>query len=72
MIIWQVNDLRISHKSRDVVISIINQLAVIVEKDTLLTIPRGKVHKYLRMAFDFTNKGKGGCQDGQVLTRKIF
>jgi hypothetical protein len=61
----------ISHKSRDVAISNIKQLAVIVQTQAPLTITRCKVHKYLDMALDLIIKCKSGCQDGRVLLRYV-
>ena len=57
-ILWHVDDLKISHISKDVVSEIINLLEKEFGKEAPLTLNRGKVHQYLGMTIDFSTPGK--------------
>jgi len=53
-----VDDLKISHTSKDVVSSVIDYLSKRYGKEAPLTVKRGKVHHYLGMVLDYTIDGK--------------
>jgi hypothetical protein len=53
-----VDDLKISHVSKNVVTSVIKQLETEFGIEAPLTITRGKFHEYLGMMLDFSQKGK--------------
>jgi hypothetical protein len=57
-IVWHVDDLKISHKSPDVVTNVIDLLQDEFGEITPVTAVRGKVHDYLGMELDFRVKGK--------------
>ena len=57
-ILWHVDDLKISHKSKDVVSSVIGYLSGRYGKEAPLTVKRGKVHRYLGMLLDYRIVGK--------------
>jgi hypothetical protein len=54
---WHVDDLRISHVDAKVVDHIIDLMSEEFGKEAPLTINRDKVHEYLGMVFDFSEKG---------------
>ena len=56
--LWHVDDLKISHKNKDVVSSVIDYLSKRYGKEAPLTVKRGKVHRYLGMMLDYTIDGK--------------
>ena len=53
-ICWHVDDLKVSHKNKDVVTAIALKLASLYGPKT--TISCGKVHKYLGMDIDWLSK----------------
>ena len=57
-ITWHVDDLKISHVNKDVVSIVIQNLKDEYGKHADLSIMRGKVHIYLGMTIDFTQKRK--------------
>ena len=57
-IIWHVDDLKMSHVSADDLEKIIERLDEKYGKEAPLTVNRGKVHEYLGMTIDFSEKGK--------------
>jgi hypothetical protein len=57
-IVWHVDDLKISHASKDVVTGIITKLSKEFGQVAPLTIRRGKIHDYLGMTIDYSVKGK--------------
>ena len=58
-IVWYVDDLKISHVDAKVVDEQIDLIKGEFGKDMDLTIKRGKVHEYLGIRFDFTEKKQG-------------
>ena len=62
-IVWHVDDLKISHVKSKVVIDILDKLdkkygqEIVDGKRAELSITRGKIHDYLRMILDYTEKG---------------
>ena len=56
-ILWHVDDLKISHVDAMEVTKIIQLLSSEFGKEAPLTINRGKVHDYLGMRIDFSEKG---------------
>ena len=64
IIIWNINDLKISHVQNDVVATIITKLKKQYGKDSYgtkhpLTVCRGEIHDYLGMILDYSKDGKG-------------
>jgi hypothetical protein len=57
-IMWHVDDLKISHVDPDVNSSIIQLIDSEFGKEAPLTVTRGRVHDYLGMTLDYTEKGK--------------
>jgi hypothetical protein len=57
-VLWHVDDLKISHTSKDVVRIVIDYLSKRYGKEVPLTVKRGKVHHYLGMVLDYTIEGK--------------
>jgi hypothetical protein len=57
-ILWHVDDLKISHVDSKVNDTIIDLLETEFGKEAPLTITRGRVHDYLGMTLDYTEKGK--------------
>ena len=57
-IAWYVDDLKISHKSQEVLEEVFNELQNEFGKEAPLTVSRGKTHNYLGMQIDYTNEGK--------------
>jgi hypothetical protein len=57
-IVWHVDDLKISHVSKDVVEGIIARLNKKFGKESPLTTSRGKILEYLGLTLDYTEKGK--------------
>ena len=57
-ILWHVDDLKISHVDPEVVTEVIGWLEGEFGAEAPLTVTRGKVHEYLGMTLDFTERGK--------------
>jgi len=57
-VLWHVDDLKISHVSEAVVDSIISALNSKYGKTDKLTETSGKIHPFLGMSLDFSEKGK--------------
>ena len=57
-VLWHVDDLKISHVDSGVVDSILEKLNGRYGKDSPLVTTRGKVHEYLGMTLDYSNKGE--------------
>jgi hypothetical protein len=57
-IVWYVDNLKISHRSHQVVSEIMQLMKDEFGKDMDLTITCGRVHDYLGIQIDFTKKGK--------------
>jgi hypothetical protein len=57
-IVWYVDDLKISHRSKIVVSQIMEPMKDEFGKDMDLTIAQGEVHDYLGIRIDFSKKGK--------------
>ena len=57
-VLWQVDDLKVSHVNPDMVTSFLTQLNNVFGKNANITVTRGKVHDYLGMTLDYTKKGK--------------
>ena len=58
VLVWHVDDLKISHIDPEVVTSIIDLVAGEFGKEAPLTIHRGKVHEYLGMTIGFSDRKK--------------
>ena len=58
MVIWHVDDLKISHKVKKVVDDFIRQLESEFSKEVPLSKSWGKVHDYLGMTLDFSKPGE--------------
>jgi len=58
MIIWHLDDLKISHMYHTVVEDIIGKLGKKFGQESLLVTSQGKTLKYLGMCIDYTTKGK--------------
>ena len=56
-ICWHVDDLKVSHKSPEVVTSILEQLDDEYGKISPLSVTRKKIHDYVGMTIDYTDKG---------------
>jgi hypothetical protein len=62
-IVWHVNDLKISHVNSKVVTTILNLLdgrygqEIVGGKRAPITVCRGKIHDYLGMTLDYSEKG---------------
>jgi hypothetical protein len=57
-VLWHVDDLKISHVLEDVNTDIIKRINEEFGKEAPITITRGKVHDYLGMTLDYSEKGK--------------
>ena len=57
IILWHVADLKISHEDPAEVTKIIEMMSSEFRKEAPLTVRRGKIHAYLGMNLDFTEKG---------------
>jgi hypothetical protein len=57
-VLWHVNDLNISHVNDEVNTDIIKKFNDEFGKESPITITRGKVHDYLGMTLDYSEKGK--------------
>jgi hypothetical protein len=57
-VVWHVDDLKISHHSPKVVDMMVKKMEAEFGNEAPLSITRGKVHDYLGMRIDYTNKGK--------------
>jgi hypothetical protein len=59
MVLWHVNDIKVSHLDPKVVNMVLNLFEERYGKEALLTVTtRGKVHEYLGMTINFSEKGK--------------
>ena len=56
--LWHVYDVKISHVSKDVITSSINDLLEKYAKEALITSIRGKIHHCPGMSLDYTMYGK--------------
>jgi len=56
--VWNVDDLKISHVSKDVVEGIIEELNKRFGRESPLTTTRGKVLEYLGLTLDYSQQGK--------------
>ena len=57
-IVWDVDDIKISHVDPDMVTEVIEQFELEFGAEVLLTKMRGKVHEYLGMVIDYSTPGK--------------
>jgi len=57
-VLWHVDDLKISHKDKDVVNEVLDYLSKRYGKEAPLTVNRGKTHRYLGMMLDYSMSGK--------------
>jgi hypothetical protein len=57
-VLWHVDNVKISHVSEDVNTDIIKRINDKFGKESPITITRGKVHDYLGMTLDYSEKGK--------------
>jgi hypothetical protein len=57
-VLWHVDDLKISHISEDVNTDIVKRFNDKFGKEAPITITRGKVHDYLGMTLEYSEKGK--------------
>jgi hypothetical protein len=57
-IVWYVDDLKISHVDPSVVGNMIDVLKAEFGQKLDFTVRRGKIHEYLGLRLDFSNKGK--------------
>jgi hypothetical protein len=57
-IVWNVDDLKISHGNPNAVTEVIWSLSKAFGKEAPLTITCGKAHNYLGMTFDYSSPGK--------------
>jgi len=57
-IVWHVDDLKISHVSKDVVEDLIVRLNKKFGKESPLTTNRGKILEYLGLTLDYSEKGR--------------
>ena len=57
-VIWNVDDLEISHENGDTVDALINKFSKQYGKEADLTIHQGKVHEYMGMKIDYCEQGK--------------
>ena len=58
MVVWHVDDLKVSHVDAGEVEKFIQQMEETFGKDTPLTVSCGQVHDNLGMTLDFRNKGE--------------
>ena len=56
--VWHVDNLNISHKNGDTVVSLVRKLRERYRKKEDPTIHRGKVHEYMGMKPDYCEQGK--------------
>ena len=57
-VIWNVDDLEISHENGDTVDALINKFSKRYGKEADLTIHQGQVHEYMGMKIDYCKQGK--------------
>ena len=57
-ILWNVDDINISHMSPKVVKGVLSQLATKYGKVSLLSVIRGCIHDYLGMRLEYVTKSK--------------
>jgi len=58
IIVWHVDDCKISHEDSDVVDDTIRKLEEHFGNESSITVTRGKVHDYLGMTIDYSTKGE--------------
>jgi len=58
MVLWHVDNLKVSHIDTRVVDGVLKQINDAYGKEVPITITRGKVHDYLGMTLDFSDEGK--------------
>ena len=58
IVVWHVDDLKISHKNGYTLDALINKLGERYGKEEDLTMHRGKVHEYLGMNMDYHKEVK--------------
>ena len=58
IVVWHVDDLKVSHMDAKEVGKFIHQMEEAFGKETPLSVSRGKTHEYLGMSLDFGNKGE--------------
>ena len=57
-ILWNIDDLKMSHVDPDIVSSILADIDSEYGNIAKMTIMRGKIHKYLRMTIDYSSSDK--------------
>jgi Reverse transcriptase (RNA-dependent DNA polymerase) len=57
-VLWHVDDLKISHVSKDVVEDVLKKLNKVFGKESPLTVNRATKHDYLGMQLEYAPKGK--------------
>jgi hypothetical protein len=57
-VLWHVDDLKISHVHEEVNTNIIKKINNEIGKEAPLMITRGKIHDYLGVTLDYSDKGK--------------
>jgi hypothetical protein len=57
-VFWHVNDIKVSHEDPNVVTAVLKLFEERYGKEAPLTITRGKIHDYLGMTLDYSEKGK--------------
>ena len=57
-ILWHADDIKTSHRDKKVVTTIIYIIISVYGRDSPLTVTRVKVHEYVGMTIDLSNKGK--------------
>jgi hypothetical protein len=70
-ILWHVDDLKISHKEKDVVKSVIDYLSGRYGKEAPLTVNSGKTHRYLGMVLDYSMDGKVQISMGDYIDEML-
>ena len=58
MILWHVDDLKLSHVKQQVLEDLVEMLNERYGKLDPLTVTRGDIHDYLGMRFDFSTQGQ--------------
>ena len=57
-VVWDVDDLKVSHADAKEVTKFIHQMEETFGKETPLSVSRGKTHEYLGMSLDFGTEGE--------------
>ena len=55
MVVWNVNNLKMSHVEQQVLEELLNALNAKFGKEKPLTVTHGKTHEYLRMTIDYSS-----------------